>query len=271
MVAVEPYLARWALSPLGPPRLTHTGAIHVVRQGQRRAVLKLSTDPEELRGGDLMKWWDGHGTAKVLAHDGPALLMECAEGPGALSAMAQAGEDQAACRILCSVAQKLHALRKAPPRDLIPLDQRFRALEPAARTHGGLLQTCHAAAQELLATPQEVIVLHGDLHHDNVLDFGARGWRAIDPKGLWGERGFDFANIFLNPDLAHPSPAVAADPAAFHRRLDLVASLANLPRARLLRWVLAWSGLSMAWFLQEGQPAPVNRRVAELAQAALQA
>jgi aminoglycoside/hydroxyurea antibiotic resistance kinase len=42
-------------------------------------------------------------------------------------------------------------------------------------------------------------VLHGDLHHGNVLDFGLRGWLAIDPKGLLGERGFDFANIFTNP------------------------------------------------------------------------
>jgi streptomycin 6-kinase len=51
----------------------------------------------------------------------------------------------------------------------------------------------------LLAEPREVGVLHGDLHHGNVLDFGVRGWLAIDPKGLLGERGFDFANIFTNP------------------------------------------------------------------------
>ena len=43
-------------------------------------------------------------------------------------------------------------------------------------------------AQALLADPRERSVLHGDLHHDNALDFGARGWRAIDPKGLIGER-----------------------------------------------------------------------------------
>jgi streptomycin 6-kinase len=31
---------------------------------------------------------------------------------------------------------------------------------------------------------------------------GPRGWLAIDPKGLCGERGFDFVNIFCNPDFA---------------------------------------------------------------------
>jgi streptomycin 6-kinase len=39
--------------------------------------------------------------------------------------------------------------------------------------------------------------------HD-VPDFGARGWLAIDPKGLYGERGFDYANIFCNPVRARP-------------------------------------------------------------------
>lgn len=34
-----------------------------------------------------------------------------------------------------------------------------------------------------------MVTLHGDLHHGNVLDFGASGWLAIDPKGLKGERG----------------------------------------------------------------------------------
>lgn len=45
-------------------------------------------------------------------------------------------------------------------------------------------------------------VLHGDLHHGNVLDFGPLGWLAIDPKGLHGESGFDYANILSNPDRA---------------------------------------------------------------------
>jgi hypothetical protein len=29
-----------------------------------------------------------------------------------------------------------------------------------------------------------------------------RSWLAIDPKALFGERAFEFANLFLNPDLA---------------------------------------------------------------------
>ena len=122
----------------------------------------------------------------------------------------------------------------------------------------------------LLANPREQVVLHGDLHHDNVLDFGPRGWLAIDPHGLVGERGFEFANIFTNPDLSDPSQPVATQPERFHRRLVVVAEAAGLERCRLLQWILAWTGLSAAWFLAEKDPlAEVDLRVAALAAAEL--
>ena len=55
-------------------------------------------------------------------------------------------------------------------------------------------------ANDLLSPPQDIVVLHGDLRHGNILNFGQRGWLAIDPKHIAGGRGFDFANMFCNPD-----------------------------------------------------------------------
>jgi streptomycin 6-kinase len=98
-----------------------------------------------------------------------------------------------------------------------------------------------------------------------VLDFGARGWLAIDSKGLVGERGFDFANIFLNPDLAGPARPVATALKHFSRRLQIVAAAAGLEPARLLRWITAFAGLSAAWFLKEGKSPAISRRIAEMA------
>ncbi|WLR94764.1 aminoglycoside phosphotransferase family protein [Shinella zoogloeoides] len=265
----EPYLHRWHLVPDGDPIETHTSSLLPVRQAGRKAMLKLARADEERRGGSLMAWWAGVGAAPVLAHAGEALLMERADGEQSLSQMARAGRDEEACRILCATAWRLHAPRRQPLPDLVPLAQIFRALEPAARTHGGILERCAKAADLLLATPKDIVVLHGDLHHENVLDFGDRGWLAIDPKGLHGERGFDFANIFTNPDLSDARIPVATDPQRFARRLAVVCEAASLDRERLLLWILAWCGLSWAWFIEDGDPAPINRAVAELAAAQL--
>ena len=48
-----------------------------------------------------------------------------------------------------------------------------------------------------------------------------------------------------------------------------MAEAAKLERKRLLYWILAWTGLSAAWFLGDGDPAAINLQIAELAAAEL--
>jgi streptomycin 6-kinase len=258
------YLARWNLVADGEPVSTPSSLLLPVRQRGQPAMLKIAREEEERRGGRAMVWWDGDGAARVLAHDDHALLLERATGPRRLVAMVAAGNDDEASRILCAVATRLHAPRRAPPPELVPLSRWFEALGPAARAHGGILAEADTAARELLAMPREVVTLHGDIHHGNVLDAGARGWVAIDPKGLLGERTFDFVNILRNPDA---TTALAAG--RFGHQVDVVADAAALDRHWLLKWTLAFAGLSASWHLADGEPADLDLAVAGLAAAAL--
>jgi streptomycin 6-kinase len=222
-------------------------------------MLKIATAPEEERGAAVLAWWGGEGAARVLALEGAALLMERATGPRSLAQMATSGDDDEATRILCATAARLHTPRPDPPASAVPLAIRFAALTPAAR-EGGILARSQAAARRLLATPREPTLLHGDFHHGNVLDFGARGWLAIDPKGVYGERGFEFANIFCNPDAA-----TATAPGRLARQADVVAAAAGIERARLLTWVLAYAGLSASWSMEDGDDPALALAVAEIA------
>ncbi len=115
----------------------------------------------------------------------------------------------------------------------------------------------------------EIRPLHGDLHHDNVLDFGTRGWLAIDPKRLLGDRAFDYTTMFSNPDLCGPGIHVATRPERFAARLEQVSALAGLERARLLRWIAASAALSAVWFRDDGDPADIDEAVARMALEAL--
>lgn len=233
-------------------------------------MLRLAANEDDERlGASVMQWWNGEGAARVLARDDKAVLQERAEGSASLAPMSRSGRDDEACLILCAVATRLHGHRSDPPLNLMPLVSLFRDLEPAAAKHGGFLVQSAEAARRLLTEPRDVRVLHGDLHHNNVLDFGDRGWLAIDPRHVVGERGFDYANIFTNPDLDHPQWPVATDPARFARRLEIVTDAAKIKRTRMLQWILAWTGLSAAWLLQDGSPVEIDRRIAELALAEL--
>jgi len=258
------WLARWDLVADGAAITTPSSLLLPVRQRGQPAMLKIARAEEERRGGRLMAWWDGCGAARVLALDEGALLLERATGPRTLVEMVTAGADDEASRILCAVADRLHAPRRGPPPELVPLSRWFEALAPAARIQGGLLAEADAAARELLAEPREPVVLHGDIHHGNVLDAGARGWVAIDPKALWGERTFDFVNILRNPDAA-----TALAPERFDRQVDVLVDAASLERRRLLEWTLAFTGLSAAWHLADREPADLDFAVAGLAAAAL--
>ncbi|WP_341317432.1 aminoglycoside phosphotransferase family protein [Paraburkholderia sp. IMGN_8] len=261
------YIVKWDLLPDGEPIRTHSSRLLPVRRHGVAAMLKVALEAEEKSGVQLMVWWDGDGAARVLAHDADAILLERAQNSHALADKVRTGDsdaDDAATEILCAAAARLHAPRNKPLPELIGLPRWFQSLWPAAQQYGGWLTESAAAAQALLAAPQDPVVLHGDIHHGNVLDFGPRGWLAIDPKGLYGERGFDYANIFCNPDRQS-----ALAPGRFERRVEHVAQLAGLDRRRLLQWILAWSGLSAAWILETGETPDIDMDIGKLAAGAL--
>ncbi|HEX4553504.1 MAG TPA: aminoglycoside phosphotransferase family protein [Xanthobacteraceae bacterium] len=258
------HLERWKLTPDGEPVITNTSGLLPVRCGDVAAMLKIALIDEEKRGGQLMSWWNGNGAAPVLACDENAILMERAEGGVSLADLARHDGDDAASRIICAVLARLHAPNGPAPPTLVPLAAWFQALGPAAAARGGILRLAAATASDLLATPRDVVALHGDMHHENVLRFGARGWLAIDPKGLIGERCFDYANILCNPD-----QATATKPGRLARQVAVLTDAARLERRRLLAWIVAWSGLSAAFSLDDGLPAGDALRIAELAAAEL--
>ncbi|QNE37619.1 aminoglycoside phosphotransferase family protein [Leifsonia shinshuensis] len=246
---LAPWRARWSLTPDGPAFATPSSVLQPVTSEGRAAYLKLATVAEEAAGGRVLRWWNGRGAAPVLAAEGDALVLERATGSGDLAALAASGPDgdDAATRILCRAALRLHAVTDRPrPHVLVGLPRWFAELFEHAQAHphahGGMFARAAATARGLLAAPEGDVVLHGDIHHGNVLDFADDGWLAIDPKHIHGDPAFDFANILCNP-----SAEVALAPGRFERTVAVIAAETGIPERRMLRWALAWAGLSAAW------------------------
>lgn len=229
-------------------------------------MLKLCAKDEERRGGALMEWYGGDGAAAVFAREGDAILLERVTGGRDLVRLSSEGADDLATSILCETARRLHAPRARPaPDSLVPLEFWFRALTRAAEDGPQIFATASAESAALLASPRDPVVLHGDLHHGNVLDGGERGWLAIDPKGLTGERAFEYANLFRNP-----TAAIALAQGRLQRRISLVAAHAELEPRRLLQWTFVYAALGAAWSRQDGQDPGPGLAIAERAAAALQ-
>ncbi|MFC9560095.1 aminoglycoside phosphotransferase family protein [Agromyces sp. NPDC056965] len=249
------WLRRWHLRPYGDPMTTASSRLIPVRTSDGApAMLKLAHIDEEERGAELLVALDGHGAAKVLAHRDEALLLERATGTRDLVRMVAEGRDDEASRTICTAAGRIHAasalvLERPDPPELIDLPTWFRELFTAADGLGAQHRRGADIAAALLDDPRDPVVLHGDLHHGNVLDFGERGWLAIDPKGLVGEAGFDYCNLLCNP-----SPERALRPGRLERQFGVVAEASGIERPRLAQWLVAWCALSSTWFALDDDP-----------------
>jgi len=179
------WLARWNLEGDGAPLKTHSSLLLPVRRAGVPAILKIAHEQEERRGSRLMAWWNGDGAARVLAEEEGVLLLERAGGSRSLVAMARAGDDsdEEATRILCVATRRLHDHRAPPPSGLVPLGTWF---EPLLRVsdRGDLIAEARTVACDLLAGQCDTAVLHGDIHHENVLDAGHAAGSSSIPRGF---------------------------------------------------------------------------------------
>jgi streptomycin 6-kinase len=254
------WLERWSLVADGTPIETPTSNLLPVTQGGAPAMLKLlKPSSDEGPGIAALRWFAGDGAVRVIAAEGDAVVMERAVGTRSLTAMAVGGEDEAAIRIIAGVAKALHGPRPEPPPELPTLARRFRALFEAGPAHP-VLARCAETARRLVATSQESVVLHGDLHHENVLD-SPRGWLAIDPKGVAGERAYDTANLFLNPAGVE---RLVLDPERALRLAAILSQELALDQARVLGFAFAHAGLSAAWCIEDGIDPRIAIEAAEM-------
>jgi streptomycin 6-kinase len=250
---------RWGLTDDGELIRTQFCVLQPVWYKGLSSMLKLSNSKDEDRGFELLECWDGHGAVKIYEREPLAILMQRATGQRSLKRLVLDGKEAFANEIICEVVGTIHAKNCTGQIDLLPLVDWFGSLRQSAVSHGGILMVCNSIARELLNSPWQETALHGDIHYDNVLDFDESGWQVIDPKALWGERTFDYANLFLNP-----TPEIALSK---QRIICLVKQLSLYPSidpSRLLKWVAAYTGLSASWLIEEGKDPKVPVSVAEL-------
>jgi streptomycin 6-kinase len=250
------YQTLWTLS--APQLLAETATSHVytVTTPDGPAVLKLLSAlgvKDEKAGAVALKYFNGNGAVRLLQADDGAHLLEYAAGED-LKARVQQGRDEEAAGIIGDTLNLLHAQTTPPPTGLVPLQRWFRALfdyaqEDIARDgSGGVYRRAAVVAENLLANPRDERVLHGDIHHENIRH-SSRGFLALDPKGLYGERTYDAANTLLNPwglDILTESEA------RFLKVANILAQKTGIALPRLLEFTQAYAALSACWTLEDG-------------------
>lgn len=256
---IEHYLQLWNLDIVDPDwtRHTHSSTLLKVHHPQYGlSILKClnaSGQRDEADGARLLDWYNGNGAIRPYLWEPSAHLLEYAgERELKMDIVADHANDGNATDVFLRVVEALHRPQEAAHPVFGGLRRRFRELYRKAEVEGpdSLFGYAARLADHLLETTQEhdVLPLHGDLHHENIL-CSERGWLAIDPKGLTGDRHYDVANLFCNPDDQND---LVLSKARIQQLADKVTSRLDMDRGRALGFALVHAVLSATWSLLEG-------------------
>jgi streptomycin 6-kinase len=259
---IEKYAERWDLR-IGPPLAqSYNYVATATRADGTPAVFKCGVvaDNSTLRAEiTALQHWNGVGTALVLEadHDAGVFLLERLSPGQPIVEL----DDLESTRIAADLMRRLWR----PP----PVDRSFPTLADWSRAfgelrerHGGgtgplpsaIIARGEALYMELVATQTEPILLHGDLHHFNILSAQREPWLMVDPHGVVGEPAFEVGpwlrNTIGSPNGPHAHLYLLTKPNArevLDRRVRDLSELLGIERERLRDWGIAFCALSACW------------------------
>jgi streptomycin 6-kinase len=222
--------------------------------GEGEAVLKLGVPNPELTSEiEALYLYGGQGAERLFESDAEkGFLLEERLQPGTMLARMQ--DDDRATE---TAAGLMRALWRPVPAEnhFIRLKDWFQEFGRYRLKYGmqgpfpdTLLRTAQAYVDELFVEDETQVVLHGDFHHFNILQSGDE-WKAIDPKGVIGPRGYEVGPLLINPWpylLDRPDARQCTE-----RRMAILAERLGMERERIRLWAVAHAVLSACWDLDE--------------------
>lgn len=250
---------RWQLKidpPIIPLSYNYVAAAAMV-DGQE-IVLKLGVPNAELNGEILaLQTYGSHGSVRLIdAEPREGILLLERLTPGRMLSELGPQNDEEATRIAARVMKQLwHPLPEGHGFTTVAQwAEGFHRLRD--RFHGGtgpfpagMVRDAEEIYRRYLADSEIEVLLHGDLHHFNILSAEREPWLAIDPKGIAGDPAYDAGALLRNP-----IPDVYNWPdlgKIQSRRLDILADKLQIARRRIQEWAFAQMVLSTWWSYED--------------------
>ena len=257
---IKEYERLWDLEIFPPFYLTYNYVASAKTSDGKNVVLKISfpKNNEFKTEIEALKFFNGVGAIKVLQEDleNGAVLLEKAE-PGDL--LRTINPDRKQITIASGVMKKLHKPISKESAASFPtiLDwaEAFDRYKAKFSTKLGpipkwMFDKAEGIFKEYTKDKKEAVLLHGDLHSDNILS-SKRGWLIIDPKGVVGEREFDLGAYLRNPIYDYPKNSDYKNLET--QRIIQFSDELGFDKERILNWAFACAVISILWFLEDAE------------------
>lgn len=253
---IKRYEQKWGLTVFPPFDLSYNYVAPAQTKDGKDVVLKISF-PEnnefitEIEG---LKFFNGQAAIRVLKEDmeSGAMLLERAV-PG--KRLRGISSDKKQISIASEVMKKLHKPISQDMNSIFPsisdwakAFDRHKAKFPSSPIPKWMFDKGEGIFREYTGDKKEQVLLHGDLHSDNILS-SERGWLVIDPKGITGEREFELGAYLRNPIYDYPK---GSDYKKLEtQRIRQFAEELGFDKKRLLDWAFACAVISILWYLED--------------------
>lgn len=175
------------------------------------------------------------------------ILMEKVAPGTTLKYLVDQGKDDEATRIVAGCIRSLQSRKMLSHeyKSLEDLISDYKTLEGVADSF--LLEKARTLHRELCqnAEPQ---LLHGDLHHDNILA-DHKGWKVIDPHGYVGDPISEMGVLMYNPvdRISGMTPLKKL----LERRFSILQEELGFDPQRMKAWAFCKTMISAAWFQED--------------------
>lgn len=251
------YADRWSLT-VEPAygNLSYNYVAPATRADGSPAVLKIGVASDDEFGAEIeaLRVFDGHGMVRLLEADpGQAVMLLDRVRPG--TPLTSVTDDAEATLIAAKLMRDFWPVPPAGHAFPSLADWGNGLQRMRARFDGGsgpiperLAAKAERLFRELSQSAPPPVLLHGDLHHDNILAGPEAAWTVIDPKGVTGDPAYELAAFLRNP------ASLIADPDArqkIERRIAIFTEVLAIEPDRIRGWALVHTVLSAWWVIED--------------------
>lgn len=252
---IEEYREKWDLSIHGPvDNLSYNYVLNVLQKDGTPAILKVGVPNWDFSNEiNTLITYNGIGCVKILRFDhkdGIMLLEKISPGN-----MLYSLPEEQAIEQYAEVYSKLPKILN-PELSLTQIITWFSAFDRYLESEyvkeyplEEFVVEAKMLVDDFLYESDEIVLLHGDLHHENILYSDKHGWTVIDPKGVVGHLYFDFTSFMVNH-----LPINQDVKEILHNRINIISTLLQLDKQKLIEASFIMATLSACWAIEDKDP-----------------
>lgn len=264
-VIVEQLAAYWQLKNILPVKNMSFNFIAKALSASQPIVLKIGFDNNAIaQEKEALTYFNGNASILLIDHSdkyNALLLQQAVPGITLTSLYPEKLEFVMDCYV--DTMHKLHAKHLSNPHHYRHIKDWLKSIDNVSSETlpSLLLKKAIQLKNSLLESSKTLVYLHGDLHHDNILQH-ENTWLTIDPKGIVGELEFEIAafDFMYVAELANNVNAKEI----IESRIELLALKANINAARIKNWVFVRLILMAAWSIEDNSDPSLAIKLAEV-------